>query len=127
MFVMDQSFQEAMMGELDWSAIIRLGMAQKGSHVPDGYKCDFKEDFADAYFAAKEQRFLERQKGEKRDDVSGVLATRTHSRMVKIFSKIGAAASAKRGAASEASECERRHYFCECERRHYFCSLGRLL
>jgi Ca2+-binding EF-hand superfamily protein len=90
MYTLDQPFQEEMMGLLDWQAVVNIGMAPKGAYIDSDTvkKPDFKKDFYDAWFHAKEARFLEKQKADTRADVSVALAAKTHSRMVKIFGRI---------------------------------------
>jgi len=87
LFTMDQPFQEEMMSLLDWNAVCSIGLAPKGSMHARG-KVDFRTEFNEAWFQAKETRFISKQKVEKREDVSLTLAAKTHSRMIKIFGRI---------------------------------------
>jgi len=88
MFTFDEAFEKDMMEQLDWKAVINIGMAPPGMQLPMNSKCGFKEEFAEAHYAAKEKKFLAKQSKETKEWVSIALAAKTHSRMIKTFSRI---------------------------------------
>ena len=77
------------MGDLDWTKIWAMGFAPPGSLVPKkSSRPEFKTDFYEAYFKAKEKKLLDKQNGEKKEVITAALAALTHKRCVAVFSKI---------------------------------------
>ena len=64
-------------------------MAPKGSMVPKKEeRANFQKDFNGAFYSYKEKKFKQKQEKNKDNTVAETLAAKTHTRLIKIFSRI---------------------------------------
>ncbi|GMH71402.1 hypothetical protein TL16_g05639 [Triparma laevis f. inornata] len=88
-YFLDVAFTQTMMQMLDGPAVHSIGMARKDAiPVKKGEKLTFQKDFNEAFYAYKEKKFKAKQDKKKDTTVASTLAAKTHTRLIKIFSRI---------------------------------------
>ncbi|GMH56147.1 hypothetical protein TrST_g3042 [Triparma strigata] len=89
MYFLDVPFTEKMMQLLDAPAVYSIGMVPKDAMVPKkNDRATFQKDFHEAFYSYKEKKFKAKQDKKKDTTVASTLAAKTHTRLIKIFSRI---------------------------------------